>query len=196
MERYQLKKHLQECLRREVMMSDKPFSWMRTLHKAFKCPERRFNFWWRIASFLYHSESKFKKTVSRRINRRLIQKYNTEIQLAAQIGPGLKVTHFLSVVINGCVIIGSDFKIRQNATVGLAGSGASNGLPPRITIGDNVEVGAGSCIIGHSLTIGSNVTIGAMSFIDKSIPDNIVVYSEKNQVMKHKQPSATALSAV
>ncbi|MCZ4058266.1 hypothetical protein O3W44_02860 [Pantoea sp. LMR881] len=34
--------------------------------------------------------------------------------------------------------------------------------------------------MGNNLTIGNNVTIGAMTFINKNIPDNTVVYTEKN----------------
>lgn len=121
--------------------------------------------------------------MAHRINRKLIQKYNTEIQPGTQIGPGLKVSHFLSVVINGCTVIGCNFKIRQNSTIGISGR-SDNSMPVRIIIGDNVEVGAGSCIIGDSLIIGNNVTIGAMSFINQNIPDNSVVYTEKMQVIR------------
>lgn len=185
MKKDELKKHLYECLRFEVMMSEKPFSWTRTLHKALKCPDRRFNFWWRIVSFLYHSESKTSKRLAKKINRKLIQKYNTEIQPGTQIGPGLNVSHFLSVVINECTVIGRNFKIRQNSTIGIPGR-TDNSTSARIVIGDNVEVGAGSCIIGDDLVIGSNVTIGAMSFINKSIPDNSVVYTEKILVIRGK----------
>ncbi|WP_151994573.1 serine acetyltransferase [Buttiauxella massiliensis] len=181
-----LKEHLQECLRKEVMMNDKPFTWSRAVHKAFKCPERRFNFWWRIASYLYKTEKNLNKTIARKINRNLIKKYNTEIQLPATIGPGLNVTHFLSVVINGCSTIGYNFKIRQNTTIGLGGSVGEKFNSPTISIGNNVEIGACCCILGHNLLIGNNVTIGAMSFINRDIPDNTVVYTEKNQVMRLK----------
>lgn len=38
-----------------------------------------------------------------------------------------------------------------------------------IEIGDNVSIGAHTCIISDDLVIGDNVTIGAMSFVNKSI---------------------------
>lgn len=181
----ELRKHLYHCLQREVIMNEKPFSWWRALHKALKCPKRRFNFWWRIASYLYHSGSPAKKQLAYRINRKLIQKYNTEIQLPAQIAPGLIVTHYLSVVINGCAVIGKNFKIRQNTTIGLSGRGSNH--HPKINIGDNVEVGANSCIIGDNLRIGNNVTIGAMSFINKDIPDDSIVFTEKRNSIAVKK---------
>ncbi|HKN03731.1 MAG TPA: serine acetyltransferase [Buttiauxella sp.] len=167
-------------------MNTKTFSWFSITHKAFKCPERRFNFWWRIASYLYKSGGAFRMQIARKINRKLIQKYNTEIQLSAVIGPGLVVTHYLSVVINGCAIIGSNFKIRQNTTIGLGGNSKKEVTKPKIIIGDNVEIGANTCIIGNALTIGNNVTIGAMSFINKNIPDNAVAYSEKSLKLRIK----------
>lgn len=167
-------------------MSEKSFSWVNTIHKAFKCPERRFNFWWRIASFFHDSESKFMNRAAYKLNLTLIKKYNTEIQLGAHIGPGLKVTHFLSVAINKCAVIGCNFKIRHNSTIGIGGELDENLSPPQIIIGDNVEVGVGSCIIGNYLTIGNNVSIGAMSFINKNIPNNTIVYTEKTLIMKEK----------
>ncbi len=182
----QLKHHLRECLQIEVMKNKKQFTWPRVLHKAIKCPERRFNFWWRIASYLYNSGGGWKKRLARRINRKLIQKYNTEIQLPATIAPGLVVTHFVSVVINGCVVIGRDFKIRHNCTIGLGGGVGEDFNAPIIKIGDNVEIGTGTCIIGHNLIIGDNVSIGAMSFINKDIPSDCIVFTEKKQIVKLK----------
>ncbi|HFE3480714.1 TPA: serine acetyltransferase [Enterobacter hormaechei] len=181
-----LKRHLRECLQNEVMKNNKQFTWTRVLHKAIKCPERRFNFWWRIASYLYNSGGSWKKQLARRINRKLIQKYNTEIQLPATIAPGLVVTHFVSVVINGCVVVGRNFKIRHNCTIGISGGLKNANSTPSITIGDNVELGVGTTIIGNALTIGNNVTIGAMTFVNKNIPDNTVAYNEKKLILKLK----------
>lgn len=176
----QLLSHLYECLRREVMMSDKTFSWGRTLHKAIKCPARRYHFWWRIASWLYHSGSGMKRRLARRIQRNLVLKYGTEIQLGAAIGPGMVISHHYGIVINGAAVIGHSFRIRQNVTIGIAGSPVNSTTnKPRIIIGDNVCVGANSCIISDNILIGNNVTIGAMSFINKDIPDNHTVFTEK-----------------
>lgn len=156
------------------------------MHKAVKCPMRRFYFWWRIASHLYNDGNYVKKRIAFKINRMLVKKYNTEIQLPAQIAPGLNVAHFLSVVINGCAIIGENFKIRQNTTIGISGK-TTAGDAPRIIIGDNVEIGANSCIIGDNLHIGNNIIIGAMSFINRDIPDNCTVYTEKkNKIIINK----------
>ncbi|WP_428943558.1 serine O-acetyltransferase [Pantoea sp. FN060301] len=172
--------HLKECLRREVMMSGRPFSWAKVIHKAIKCPGRRYLFWWRLASYLYHTGGPWRKKLAKRINRKITLKYGTEIQLGARIGAGMTVSHHYGIVINGSTTIGENFKIRQNTTIGIPGNPEkSKGELTTILIGDNVTVGASSCIIGNDLTVGNNVTIGAMSFINKSIPDSCTVYTEK-----------------
>ncbi|WP_226812096.1 serine acetyltransferase [Buttiauxella massiliensis] len=167
--------HLKECLRHEVMKSDKPFSWFQVIHKAFKCPDRRFHFWWRIASYLYLTKKNPKLATS--INRRLLSRYGLEIQLGARIGKGLRIAHYPGITISHIVCAGENLLIRQNTTIGAKLDGKHEKI---IRLGDNVDIGANSCIIGSDLNIGNNVIIGAMSFINKDIPDNCTVYTEKS----------------
>ncbi|HEX4503152.1 MAG TPA: serine acetyltransferase [Scandinavium sp.] len=171
--------HLHECLQREVMMSSKKFTWLNVLHKAFKCPSRRYHFWWRIASYWYQSGSKYLKKRAEKINRKLIFKYGTDIQLGAQIGPGMVISHHQGIVVNGSVVIGHSLRIRQNTTIGITGTNV-NKEPISIIIGNNVSIGVGSCIIADQIRIGDNVVIGAMSFVNKDIPGNVTVYTEKS----------------
>lgn len=72
------------------------------------------------------------------------------------------------------VRIGRNFTIRQNTTIG---SDLKGDEP--LVIGDNVDIGANSCIIGSDIRIGDNVVIGAMSFVNKNIPDNSTYITEK-----------------
>ncbi|ELY5934364.1 serine acetyltransferase [Cronobacter malonaticus] len=174
---------LKDALKKEVMMSDKRFTWTRVIHKAIKCSKRRYYFWWRLASYWHQNNTYGMKKMASRINRKLISRYGTEIDLAAKIGPGLVITHHHGIVINGAAFIGNNFRIRQNTTIGITGSNTSN-RPVSIVIGDNVSIGASSCIIADQITIGSNVVIGAMSFINKDIPDNCTVVTEKTTVIK------------
>ena len=44
----------------------------------------------------------------------------------------------------------------------------------RVTIGDNVFIGAGSVVLPN-VKIGDNVIIGANSTVSKDVPDNVVV---------------------
>ena len=96
--------------------------------------------------------------------------------LGAQIQLGLTIPHFTGgIVISDKCIIGKNFKIRQNSTIGIHHSGQTG----YIVIGDNVTLGASCCIIGENINIGNNVVVGAMSFINKNIPDNCTCYTKK-----------------
>lgn len=190
MDKTALKSHLYECLRREVMMSGKEFTWWRTIHRAVKTPKRRFIFWWRIASYLYQKNKKLTVRLAKHINRKLIAYYGTEIELGAVIGPGVTFAHHQGIVVSQYAMIGENLHLRQNVTIG-AKTGLGN---IRIIVGDNVKIGANSCIISDDITIGSNVDIGAMSFINKSIPNDCIVYTKKhNEIITRSDTSPSIL---
>ncbi|HHA2248651.1 TPA: serine acetyltransferase [Enterobacter ludwigii] len=121
------------------------------------------------------------KFLANRINRKLTQRYGCEIQLGAQIGPGLRIAHFNGIVISHIACIRENFLVHQNTTIGAKLDCVLN---KKIVIGKNVNIGANSCIIGSNLKIGDNVTIGAMSFINKDIPDNCTVFTQKLNTLK------------
>lgn len=173
---------LKQCLSVEVIKSnDKKFSWRRAMLRSYKCHDRRFIFWWRIASFLHHKNH---SKLANYINRKISLKYGAEINLNAKIKPGISFAHLSGVIITGLATIGENCHIRQNTTIGVGGSRYSEIKNKRfIIIGDNVEIGAHSCIIGNTLTIGNNVIIGAMSFINKNIPDNCTCYTKKENIL-------------
>lgn len=176
MNNYATMKYLKLCFQKEVIKSDiKKFSWLRLLRRAYKHPERRFYFWWRIANYLYH-KNKYTAVVNY-INRKLQSKYCCDIGIGAKIGHGLSISHYVGLVIAYESIIGTNFHARQNTTIGIVSSDQKG----HIYIGDNVTIGANSCIIGDNLKIGNNVMIGAMSFINKDIPDNCVVFTPKSK---------------
>lgn len=134
------------------------------------------------------------KQAALRINRKLIFKYGTEIELGARILPGLVITHHQGIVINGSAVIGHSFRIRQNTTIGITDNNPSN-LPISIKIGNNVSVGANSYIIADQIVIGDNVVIGAMSFINKDLPDNSNVITDKTLKITVRDPDSHKLKA-
>lgn len=175
---------LKECLRVEVIGGkDKKFSWPRAIRHAWRQPKRRFLFWWRIASHLHSAGGKNSKKFAAYLNRRLVRNYHTEIGLAARIQPGLFIAHYSGIVVTSYCEIGKNFTLRQNTTIGIKTLGKGDD-EYKIIIGDNVALGANSCIIGDNLTIGSNVLVGAMSFISKDIPDNCTYYTKKENVIE------------
>jgi len=88
------------------------------------------------------------------------------VALKATIGLNPKFVHLTGVVISGKSIIGDNALIYQNVTIGLR----KEDDPAAATIGNNVNIGAGACILGN-VHIGNNVNIGAMSLVLSDIPD-------------------------
>lgn len=167
-------------LRDDVLKGRKGFTWRRILLRCWRQPGKRFIVWWRIASCLFFQGGAMRRWVAYKINRMLGIRYNTEIMLGARIGGGFSITHYNGVVVSHNVVAGKNLTMRQNTTIG-----TKNNYGHRlIVLGSNVNIGANSCIVGDRLTIGDNVTIGAMSFINKDIPSNCTVYTEKLSTIK------------
>ncbi|MDO7927733.1 DapH/DapD/GlmU-related protein [Pseudomonas sp. KFB-139] len=169
---------------------DKPFSWIRLYRRIRRSRQSHYLFWFRLADHLSRTKNRTLKSLAKGINNNLISQHGTEIMLGADIDEGLMVGHGLGIVISKRVKIGKNFSIRQNTTIGIDHKGDAP-----ITIGDNVDVGANSCIIGTGLNIGDNVTIGAMSFINKDIPADHTYITEKRSrhIKKSMAPASSIL---
>ncbi|MDZ7163310.1 serine acetyltransferase [Escherichia coli] len=168
------KRHLLECWKAEVIMRDK-FVFHRLIRNGMQ-RQRGFLLWWRLANEMYISGNKKQRKCAIKIKNALMAKYGCDIGLGAQIGKGLVLPHHSGVVIHGNVKIGENVIIRQNTTIGEKESDSRENY---IVIGDNVDIGAHTCIIGLNVKIGSNVKIGAMSFIMEEVPDNCTYVTRK-----------------
>ncbi len=172
---YTLKEYYQaEIIRKQ----GKKFSWIKVLQRASSSRRYNYLFWFRIADILYRSDSRLKKSLARKINKRLMNKYSVEIMLGANIDIGLAIGHACGIVVTKKVVIGKNFTILQNTTIGDDGKSS---LP--IKIGDNVFIGANSCIVGSDLSIGNNVTFGAMSFVNKDVPCDATYITRKESLI-------------
>ncbi len=176
--------HFKECLRLEVINrnGEKKFSWLKVLHRVIFSHKKRFYFWWRLANYLNQTPSKRNQKWARKINANLRCKYGVDISVEAKIGSGLKLNHYVGIIIRAECIIGKNANIRQNTTIGRK---SSDGIIGMTVIGDNVDIGAHSCIIGD-VRIGDNVTIGAMTFVNKDVPANSIIYNPVTAVIKSK----------
>ena len=103
-------------------------------------------------------------------------KYGIQISHKLSIDGGFKISHYGTIVIAGKSIIGKNFDIRQGTTIGVTDKGSP-------IIGDNVFVGANSCIIGK-IKIGNNVVIGAGSVVVKDVPNNCTVAGNPAKIIK------------
>jgi serine O-acetyltransferase len=112
-------------------------------------------------------------------------KYGFQIPYNTQIGEGLYIAHFGTIVIGALVKIGKNFSIMHGITIGRTNRGDKIGYP---TIGDNVWIGTGAVVIGN-INIGSNVLIAPNSFVNFDVPDNSLVLG--NPGIIHKKEKAT-----
>jgi serine O-acetyltransferase len=156
----------------EIIGVNKKFSFIRLFTRTRNKPGLKYVLWWRLANFLYINN--WRKTAFF-IHGRIKAKYACDIMLGANIAEGLSIAHHVGVVVSKRVVAGRNLKLTQNCVIGCAGK-CNDG---KIIIGDNFYLGSNSCIIGDNIIIGNNVTVGAMSFINKSIPDNCTVFTEK-----------------
>lgn len=179
--------HLKECWQAEFTRKKK-VSVYRVLKSYIRTDTaiKKYLFWWRLAHEMFMYGNEKQKKIANKIQKKLIYKFKIDIHLAAKIGKNFNIVHDVGIVITDIAIIGDNVSIRQNTTIGRKTSFKNidyKKMNHFIKIGNNVHIGANSCIIGDKLTIGSNVIIGAMSFINKDIPDNCTVYTKKTNTI-------------
>jgi putative colanic acid biosynthesis acetyltransferase WcaB len=104
-----------------------------------------------------------------------------EIPPSISIGSGLQLFHGQSLVINPGTVIGANCVLRHSTTLGNKIVEDELGGCP--VIGNNVDIGAHSCLIGH-VSIGDNVIIGAGSVVTKSFPANCVIVGNPARILK------------
>jgi putative colanic acid biosynthesis acetyltransferase WcaB len=110
--------------------------------------------------------------------------FGIEINLNAKIGKNFRLFHGQGLVINGSAIIGENCLVRNNITIGskILDDGR---ITKAATIGNNVEIGSNSVLIGD-IKIGNNVVIGAGSVVVKDIPTNAVVAGNPARIIRYK----------
>ena len=107
-----------------------------------------------------------------------------EINLSAKIGKNFRLFHGQGLVINGSAIIGENCLVRNSITIG--SKILNDGMTTKAAIiGDNVEIGSNSVLIGD-ISIGDNVVIGAGSVVVKDIPKNAIVGGNPARIIRYK----------
>lgn len=124
---------------------------------------------YRLAHWLYRHHVKLLPEI---IKFRIIRRYGCEISPYATIGSGFFLPHSIGIVIGHEVIIGENCEVFQNVTIGSNRKELNGRYMP--VIGNNVSIGSGAVVVGP-ISIGDNVVIGANSYVDKSVPPNVVV---------------------
>ena len=159
----------------EILGKNSKFSWVKLLRRASKSNSSNCLFWLRLSQYLYNSNNRAVKSYGKRINKSLTRKFGVEIMPGAEIDIGLQLGHPIAIVVSRAARIGKNCSIRQCTTIGLSHETEA----PIIRIGNNVSIGAHTCIMGNNLTIGDNVKIGAASFVNKDIPSDVTYITRK-----------------
>jgi putative colanic acid biosynthesis acetyltransferase WcaB len=107
---------------------------------------------------------------------------NIDIPFKTKIGEGCIIYHGHSLVINADVVIGKNSILRHCVTIGNKGNNIDSRSP---RIGDNMDIGSNSVIIGD-IEIGDDVTIGSGSVVVKDVPSNCVVVGNPAKIIRFK----------
>ncbi|WP_294966386.1 hypothetical protein [uncultured Gilliamella sp.] len=153
----------------------KKFTWGRIVRR-FILKNNKYLLWYRLAYFMSRSNNKKIVKTGRNLSIKNNLKHGVDISVFAEIGIGLNIWHYTGVVISSRAKIGNNFNVASGVVIGFKNYEQEG----NIKIGNNVMIGANSVIFSQNLTIGDNVKIGAMSFINKNIPSNCTVYTEKS----------------
>ncbi len=103
-----------------------------------------------------------------------------EIHPGATIGRRFFIDHGMGVVIGETTIIGDDVLLYHGVTLGGTSLAKKKRHP---TIGNNVLIGMGACILGP-ITIGDHCKIGASAVVNKDIPPNCTVVGNPGQIVR------------
>ena len=87
------------------------------------------------------------------------------------IGKGIRLWHFGSIIINGKAEIGENCQLHGNNCIGNKGNQHESEVPK---IGNNVDIGAGAVILGN-VYIADNIKIGANAVVTKSFYEKGIV---------------------
>ena len=132
----------------------------------------KYTFWMRLAEYLHQNPlTRFTLYIfAKHWHYRLSYKFGISIPIGTDIGPGLYIGHFGTIVINGKVKMGNNCNISQGVTIGQSNRGKKQGVP---ILGDAVYLGPGCKVIGK-IVVESNVIIGANAVVIDNISTNSV----------------------
>lgn len=89
-----------------------------------------------------------------------------DISPAAEIGPGLRISHGTGIVVGWKARLGRDCLLMQNVTLGAPTAARLDDMP---VIGDRVVLGAGCAVIGR-VSVGDDCFVGALALVTEDVP--------------------------
>ncbi len=104
-----------------------------------------------------------------------------ELPCEVPVGRNFRIDHFGYVVVSGFAKFGDHCILRSGVVVGLQRTDE----PGAPIIGNNVDVGTGAKLLGR-ITIGNNVLIGANSVVITDVPDNSIAVGVPARIIPRK----------
>jgi len=101
------------------------------------------------------------------------------IPVDCEIGEGLYIGHFGTIILSREARIGHNCSMAQNVTIGAGGKGEGRGVP---TIGNRVFIGAHAVIVGR-VEIGEDAMICAGSMVNRPVPPRAVMVGNPARVV-------------
>jgi putative colanic acid biosynthesis acetyltransferase WcaB len=102
-----------------------------------------------------------------------------ELNLKSRIGPGLRLYHGTGLVIHEAAVLGRNCSLRHCTTIGMR-----NGPADCPSIGNNVDIGSNSVLLG-AITVGDNAVIGAGSVVLHDVePGDVVAGNPARSIKK------------
>ncbi|OUE31567.1 Serine acetyltransferase [Clavibacter michiganensis] len=99
-----------------------------------------------------------------------------DIPRTVEIGPGIMIHHFGTVIVHPQARIGAQFTMRHGVTIGAK---VGSDVP---VIGDDVEVGAFAQILGP-IHVGDGSKVGAMTLVLHDVPAGATVVGVPGRVL-------------
>ncbi len=108
--------------------------------------------------------------------------YGFQIPPNLNIGEGIYIGHYGTIIINGNAKLGNNINLTTNVLIGQTNRGKLKGVPQ---IGDNVYLGYGCVVVGN-INIGNNVLIAANAYVNQDVPDNSIVIGNPASIISNK----------
>lgn len=102
---------------------------------------------------------------------RISEVFATDIHPGARIGKGIMFDHATSIVIGETAVVGDDFSMLHEVTLGGTGKEGGDRHPK---IGRGVMIGAGAKVLGN-IKVGEGAKIGAGSVVLEDVPAHTTV---------------------
>ena len=111
--------------------------------------------------------------------------YGIELPYTVRLGARVIFEHQKGIVVHGNSVIGDDCIIRHGVTLGNRYLNRSADAP---ILGRRVNVGAGAVILGR-VTLGDDVRVGANAVVLFDVPEDSTVVGPKAQVLDDRELS-------